>query len=116
MLCGNRLSRMKNCNKTICLYKPHVEGSIQTSYGFRQNYRMFHTTTPKRAVPPIVWIILRPILKVGAIVFGRRIRKWWQGMSAKERQKILSTLRQGNRTIVGNFKLMWFVGHMQWYF
>lgn len=106
MMCGNRLTHMNRFNRSLYLCKPHVEVSIQTPYKFNiqlQSCRRFHTTTPNLAVPPVVWIILRPLLKVGAVVFGRRIRKWWQGMSAKERQKILSTLRQGNRTIVGNF-------------
>lgn len=111
VLCGNKLTYIKHFNSSVCVYKPHVKVSIQTRYGLSiqlQSCKRFHTTTPKCAVPPIIWIILRPVLKVGAIVFGRRIRKWWQGLSAKERQNVLSTVRQGNRTIV-----VWFC-HVVW--
>lgn len=118
MLCGNRLTRMKHFNSSMCVYKPRIEVSVQTSFGFSlelQSCRRFHTTTPNYALPPVVWIILRPILKVGAILFGRRIRKWWQGMSTKERQKILSALRQGNRTIVGGLVLSSGLGYLFYY-
>lgn len=99
VLCGSRLTCV---NSNLYAYKSVTKVSIQTTYGQLQNCKHFHTTTPNRALPPIVWLILLPILQVGAIVFGRRLRKWWQGMSTKEKQKILLTLRQRNRTIVGN--------------
>lgn len=118
MLCGSKLTHMQHFSSSLCVYKPHVKVSVQTRYGLSiqlQSCKWFHTTAPKRAVPPVIWIILRPILKVGAMVFGRRIRKWWQGLSAKERQKVLSSLRQGNRTIVGGLALSCGLGYMFYY-
>ncbi len=43
-----------------------------------KSVRKFSTTEPKKVIiPPIIWIIVKPISKSGAILIGRSFRKWW---------------------------------------
>uniref|UniRef100_A0A8C9QU04 Metalloendopeptidase OMA1, mitochondrial n=3 Tax=Scleropages formosus TaxID=113540 RepID=A0A8C9QU04_SCLFO len=47
----------------------------------------FHTSAPLRALPaPIVWLVLKPLQKLLAIVLGRSIRKWWASLPPNRRE------------------------------
>ena len=37
----------------------------------RNNKRSFSTTQPKNAIPPLIWLIFKPITKLGAMIAGR---------------------------------------------
>lgn len=47
----------------------------------------FHTSTSLKALPgPLLWLILKPLQKVTAIILGRSIRKWWVALPANRQQ------------------------------
>lgn len=47
----------------------------------------FHTSAPVRALPaPLLWLVLKPLQKLMAIILGRSIRKWWVALPANRRQ------------------------------
>ncbi|XP_064189605.1 metalloendopeptidase OMA1, mitochondrial [Anguilla rostrata] len=47
----------------------------------------FHTSGPLRALPiPLIWLVLKPLQKLVAIVLGRSIRKWWVALPANRQQ------------------------------
>lgn len=47
----------------------------------------FHSSAPLRAVPaPLIWMVLKPLQKILAIILGRSIRKWWAGLPDNRRQ------------------------------
>ncbi|XP_062306079.1 metalloendopeptidase OMA1, mitochondrial [Osmerus eperlanus] len=49
--------------------------------------RHFHTSSPLRAIPaPLLWLILKPLQKILAIIVGRNIRKWWADLPPNRRQ------------------------------
>ncbi|CAL8256222.1 unnamed protein product [Merluccius merluccius] len=49
--------------------------------------RHIHTSGPLRALPaPLVWLLLKPLQKVLAVVLGRSIRKWWAALPPDRRQ------------------------------
>ncbi|XP_012277470.1 metalloendopeptidase OMA1, mitochondrial [Orussus abietinus] len=43
----------------------------------------FHTT-PRRDIPPLLALLLRPLVRIGAVIFGRFLRKWWKRKSNDE--------------------------------
>ncbi|XP_047444307.1 metalloendopeptidase OMA1, mitochondrial [Mugil cephalus] len=46
----------------------------------------FHTSARLRAVPaPLIWMILKPLQKLLAIILGRSIRKWWVALPDNRR-------------------------------
>ncbi|XP_050402092.1 metalloendopeptidase OMA1, mitochondrial [Patella vulgata] len=51
-------------------------------------YRSFHTS-PRRNVPPFLWLFIKPIAKVGAILTGRSTRKWWKSQTRDRKFFIL---------------------------
>lgn len=53
----------------------------------------FHTSQ-QRCVPPIIWIFIKPIAKLVALLSGRTARKWWQRLPAEERQNVWSKIKQ----------------------
>ncbi|XP_054459060.1 metalloendopeptidase OMA1, mitochondrial [Anoplopoma fimbria] len=56
---------------------------------------LFHTSGPLRALPaPLLWMLLKPLQKLVAIVLGRSIRKWWVALPANRRQLMREWVRQ----------------------
>uniref|UniRef100_A0A665VVF9 Metalloendopeptidase OMA1, mitochondrial n=1 Tax=Echeneis naucrates TaxID=173247 RepID=A0A665VVF9_ECHNA len=49
----------------------------------------FHSSAPLRALPaPLIWMVLKPLQKLMAIILGRSIRKWWVALPDNRRQLI----------------------------
>lgn len=47
----------------------------------------FHTSAPQWAPPaPLIWMVLKPLQKLMAIILGRSIRKWWVALPDNRRQ------------------------------
>ncbi|XP_076009319.1 metalloendopeptidase OMA1, mitochondrial [Genypterus blacodes] len=47
----------------------------------------FHTSAALRVLPaPLIWIVLKPLQKLFAIILGRSIRKWWVALPANRQQ------------------------------
>lgn len=82
-----------------CLIRLHLTGTHRSPILSRKliqdavGTRFFHTTRPNH-IPPALWVFLRPAANVAAILFGRRIRRWWQQLPAKRREFIIRRLRK----------------------
>ncbi|XP_073672788.1 metalloendopeptidase OMA1, mitochondrial [Garra rufa] len=52
-----------------------------------QPTRVFHTSGRLRAIPaPLIWMVLKPLQKLLAIIVGRSIRKWWLALPPNKKQ------------------------------
>ncbi|CAJ1060109.1 metalloendopeptidase OMA1%2C mitochondrial isoform X1 [Xyrichtys novacula] len=74
-------------SRTTSLLDP---GPVLTRCGLH-----FHTSAPVRALPgPLLWMVLKPLQKLVAIVLGRSIRKWWVDLPANRQQLLREWVRQ----------------------
>ncbi|CAL1298070.1 unnamed protein product [Larinioides sclopetarius] len=71
----------------------------QKSFNFQINVCFTFRTSPPRNVHPVVWIVLRPALKLAAVVTGRGIRKWWRSLPKDKKQYFLNELKANRRKI-----------------
>jgi hypothetical protein len=87
-----------------------------------KSIRKFSTTEPKKLIiPPIIWIIFKPISKSGAILFGRSFRKWWNRLPKdiqsvfknhiKRNAKIYFSLISGSSMLTTGFYLTHIEAH-----
>lgn len=60
----------------------------------------FHTTEPRR-IPPIVAIIIRPLVQIGAFVFGRAFKKWWKKKTPEEQKVYINWLKSRKNAFFG---------------
>ncbi|GAA6229387.1 metalloendopeptidase OMA1, mitochondrial [Lates japonicus] len=61
---------------------PLHSGPVQT-----QCRHHFHTSAPLKALPaPLIWMVLKPLQKLMAIILGRSIRKWWVALPDNRRE------------------------------
>ncbi|XP_056118765.1 metalloendopeptidase OMA1, mitochondrial [Rhinichthys klamathensis goyatoka] len=68
-------------NSSITAFRPPVHRVIV------QSTREFHSSGRLRAVPaPLVWLVLKPLQKIIAIILGRSIRKWWMALPDNKKQ------------------------------
>ncbi|KFQ22020.1 hypothetical protein N331_12622, partial [Merops nubicus] len=66
-----------------------------------QIIRCFRTSPLFQAAPaPFFWIIVKPIQKLFAIIFGRGIRKWWQALPANKREVFKESIRKNKWKIL----------------
>ncbi|KAI1892017.1 hypothetical protein AGOR_G00149660 [Albula goreensis] len=114
---GGRSSQPQTCQQhptahLVCqqLRRPVYQASLTASSGARARHftvgafhqralllrvpatpcvHEFHTSGPMRALPaPLIWLVLKPIQKLLAIILGRSIRKWWVALPPN-RQELL---------------------------
>lgn len=62
---------------------------------------LFHTSHPKKAIPPGFWLLFRPIANVAAIYFGRYFKKLWQRMPPDKRDKVILKFKRNQNKIFG---------------
>ncbi len=62
----------------------------------------FSTTPKKNAIPPLVWLIAKPLTKLGAIIAGRGFRNWWASLPNIKRALFKAHLKRNKfRYIIG---------------
>ncbi|KAM4629452.1 metalloendopeptidase OMA1, mitochondrial [Polymixia lowei] len=88
--CGRRLYSYENARTVYFPLKspkpilPFHYAPVLTQCGYQ-----FHTSGPLRALPaPLIWLVLKPLQKLMAIILGRSIRKWWVALPPN-RQRLL---------------------------
>lgn len=65
-------------------------GPVQRQWGHH-----FHTSTPMKALPaPLLWLVLKPLQKLLAILLGRSLRKWWVALPDNRRQLMHEWIRR----------------------
>ncbi len=69
----------------LILYKP-----LWTTA--RPNIRPLSTSPKPQAIPPLVWLVVKPLTKLSSIIFGRSFRKWWTALPVQKKQIFSSHL------------------------
>ncbi|CAH0391455.1 unnamed protein product [Bemisia tabaci] len=64
-------------------------GSLIARFSQLRNQANFHTSNPRKAVPPVIIVILRPILKLFAMLLGRSLKKWWAKLTPAEKKAVI---------------------------
>ncbi|MCI4389346.1 hypothetical protein PGIGA_G00096950 [Pangasianodon gigas] len=71
------LSSAPVCIRQLPVHFPAVSGPVKE----------FHTSAGLRAPPAVLlWLLVKPLQKVTAIILGRSIRKWWKALPSNKRQ------------------------------
>ncbi|KAG8549899.1 hypothetical protein GDO81_019243 [Engystomops pustulosus] len=57
--------------------------------------RSIHTTSRLNVLlPPHVWLFIKPLQKLFAIILGRSIRNWWKALPGNKRELFKETVRR----------------------
>ncbi|XP_016068385.1 PREDICTED: metalloendopeptidase OMA1, mitochondrial isoform X1 [Miniopterus natalensis] len=60
-----------------------------------RDIRSFHTSPRFQAAPiPLLWIILKPVQKLLAIIIGRGLRKWWRALPPNKKELFKESVRK----------------------
>ncbi|KAG8334190.1 metalloendopeptidase [Homalodisca vitripennis] len=133
IVCSSRvnLQKVSSFGKVKCFPKQYLYSNPHISYTLNifprctlQNVcnpicqRTFHTSNSNKALPPIIWIVLRSLLKFGAVLTGRGLRKWWASLPKNRREYILYQVKKNRTRIMwgsalsGGFVLVYYVSHL----
>lgn len=58
-------------------------------------------TTQTLHIPPLVAMLLRPVLRVGALLAGRGLKKWWARKSEKEKEEYRQWFKERSYVFLG---------------
>ncbi|XP_033007889.1 metalloendopeptidase OMA1, mitochondrial isoform X2 [Lacerta agilis] len=91
-----------NCSRRPCiLSEQRARGlSFQKSQHLTasqsvQFHRPFHRSSALKAAPvPILWILLKPVQKLFAVILGRSIRKWWRALPPNKKELFKEAARR----------------------
>jgi len=61
----------------------------------------FHTSPPTKAIPPTLFLLIRPIVKGLAFLTGRNIRKWWKALPKEKKDLFWAKTREKKGKIAG---------------
>ncbi|XP_067846399.1 metalloendopeptidase OMA1, mitochondrial isoform X3 [Heptranchias perlo] len=63
--------------------------------------RSFHTSSQLLAFPiPLIWVLLKPLKKLVAMILGRSIRKWWQALPPDKQELLKDTVKRNKWKIL----------------
>ncbi|XP_056388927.1 metalloendopeptidase OMA1, mitochondrial isoform X2 [Hyla sarda] len=58
-------------------------------------HRSIHTSGRRYVLlPPHIWIFIKPLQKLMAIILGRSVRRWWKSLPANKRQLFKESVRR----------------------
>lgn len=60
----------------------------------------FHTSQPKNALPGIIYIIFKPILRFSAIIVAKVSKRWWSRLTPDQKRSIYSKIRKHQTNII----------------
>lgn len=106
-LSGIKLSSAVRIDR--CVTKPaslnNANIALQNG-GFRVEFQLqrkpFHVSASRQALPPLVIFILRPLSRIAAIFFGRRLRKWWRALPPEQKQDFILRLKKRKLTLLAS--------------
>lgn len=84
-------------------------GNNPSKYGFLKQKtdsivsiatRNFRLSAPVK-VNPLIWMILRPISRVGAMIFGRSFRKWWFNLPPDRQRRFYEKFMTNRPKLLG---------------
>ncbi|KAH0618565.1 hypothetical protein JD844_017902 [Phrynosoma platyrhinos] len=85
-----------------------------------QIFRPFHGSPALKAAPvPLLWVILKPLQKLLAIILGRSIRKWWAALPPNKKELFKEAARRNKWKIalslcsVGVLFIMFYFTHLE---
>ncbi|XP_053469946.1 metalloendopeptidase OMA1, mitochondrial [Ictalurus furcatus] len=75
-ICLRTISPRLRSSAPVCVRQLPVR-----SPAFCGPVKKFHTSAGLRAPPPVLlWLLVKPLQKITAIILGRSIRKWWKAL------------------------------------
>ncbi len=86
--------------------------TINNSYS-----KLFSTSSRTNAIPPLVWLIFKPVTKLGAILVGRGFRVWWASLPEVKRGIFIAHLKR-NRIRYGlgiSSSTFGSIGYYEWH-
>lgn len=81
--------------------------------------RPIHVTSSNQALPPIIVLLLRPVTKITAVLFGRYIRKWWAKLTPEQKEAVWKKIRSRQShiamagTALAGFAFLYYLEHIQ---
>ena len=60
------------------------------------------TSAPRKALPPILVFLVKPLSRIAAAILGRIGRKWWRKLPDSEKADLRNHLKQNRKLIAGS--------------
>lgn len=102
---GIKLNSASRINKyvtqvgSLSITNAVLQNGLKVSFEVQK--KLFHVTASRQALPPLFIIILRPLSKIAAILFGRTFRKWWRALPPDKKQDLILRLKRNKMVLLG---------------
>ncbi|XP_075688814.1 metalloendopeptidase OMA1, mitochondrial isoform X2 [Rhinoderma darwinii] len=76
----------------VCSRSPRTLTIVQNPPGGSRSIRT--SSRLHVLLPPHIWLLIKPVQKLFAIILGRSLRRWWKSLPANKRQLFKESVRQ----------------------
>ncbi|KAM4022830.1 metalloendopeptidase OMA1, mitochondrial isoform 1-T1 [Anomaloglossus baeobatrachus] len=80
------------------VYSSYIQNSGVSSrllHHYPRDIRSIHTTRRLNVIlPPHIWLLIKPLQKLFAIILGRSVRRWWKSLPENKRQLFKESVRR----------------------
>ena len=90
---------VRKISTELQVQKFKTQSKVLSQFGTEQRCG-FHTSRPC-CIPPVLALILRPVIQIGAFIFGRSFKKWWKQKTKEEKQYYIDWLMSKKSSIYG---------------
>lgn len=107
----NKLLNSKTHQTTIWL-------SVKFYQPTPKNIRQFHTSE-SRHFHPVFWVILKPVLKLFAVLSGRGFRKWWKELPLNKKKYFINVVKENRNKITAfiltsiALSVIYYISHLE---
>jgi hypothetical protein len=101
--CKSKTPNSQNSSRSLLLSSSQTSRltNRESSINVKLVQRLFSTTPNRSAIPPILWLLLKPVTKIGAILAGRGFRKWWTALPNIKRTLFIDHLKRNKFRYIG---------------
>ncbi|XP_058792413.1 metalloendopeptidase OMA1, mitochondrial-like isoform X2 [Phymastichus coffea] len=103
--------RIKSCaisyrsfTKVHNIHQVQLKTQVKVLHYFEKQRCSFHTTQ-RRDIPPFLALVVRPLIRIAALLFGRKFKKWYASKSPEEKEEFLKWLRAKRKYIFSGLGL-----------
>lgn len=90
----------RSFSKVLKVHRVQLKTQVKVLQCFEKQKCSFHTSQ-RRDIPPYLALIVRPVIRIAALLFGRKFKKWYASKTPDEKEEFREWFRERKNYFIG---------------